>query len=206
MTLPDPPILVVTDRRQCLEPVEERAAALFRGGCRFLSLREKDMAPDARHALLERLVAIGKPFGARVGVHDDPAAALACGSALHLPAGGDIAAARSLMGPDATIGQSCHTRTEIAAAAAGGADYVTISPVFASASKPGYPPLTDIANLIADVRVPVLALGGITLDAVSRGLPARFAGIAVMGQAMTAPDPAAWFSELRTAWRASHKA
>jgi len=206
VTLPDPPILVITDRRQCGEPLEERAAALFRGGCRFLSLREKDMAQDARHALLQRLIAIGKPFGVTVGVHDDPAAALSCGSALHLPAGADIAAARALMGPTATIGQSCHTRAEIAAAAAGGADYVTIGPVFASASKPGYPPLANIADLVADVGVPVLALGGITLDAVLRGLPARFAGIAVMGQAMTAPDPAAWFTDLGMAWRTSHRA
>ena len=55
--LPYPPILVITDRMQCAEPLEVRAAALFRGGCRWLSLREKDLEPEQRRALLERLIA-----------------------------------------------------------------------------------------------------------------------------------------------------
>ena len=205
MILPDPPILVITDRRQCPEPLEDRVAALFRGGCRFLSLREKDMARDERRALLERLIGIGQPFGATVGVHDDPTAALSCGGTLHLPAGGDISAARSLLGENATIGQSCHNRAEVAAAVAGGADYVTISPIFASASKPGYAPLEDPANVIAGFTIPIFALGGIAHDTM-RGLPAGFAGVAVMGQAMTAPAPSAWFAALRTAWQFSRRA
>lgn len=205
MSLPDPPILVITDRRQCSEPLEDRATALFRGGCRFLSLREKDLARDSRNALLERLIATAKPYGATIGVHGDAAAALSHDCALHLPADGDIAAARKLLGPNATIGQSCHSRAEIAAAVAGGVDYVTIGPIFASTSKPGYPPLADVAGIGAGFAIPILALGGITVGTMP-SLPAGFAGIAVMGQAMTAPGPAAWFTELRTAWRASRRA
>ncbi len=205
MSLPDPPILVITDRRQCLESLEIRATALFQAGCRFLSVREKDMAREERRVLLKRLIAIGKIFGAAVGVHDDAAAAESCGSALHLPASGDIAAARRLLGRDAMIGQSCHNRAEIAAAAAGGADYVTVGPVFASASKLGYAPLTDIGGTIAGFAIPILALGGITTSTLP-SLTAGFAGVAVMGQAMTAPNPSAWFTELRTAWRSSRRA
>ncbi len=205
MSLPDPPILVITDRRQCPEPLEIRAASLFQAGCRFLSLREKDLARAERHALLGRLIAIGRPFGATVGVHDDLEAAESCSSALHLPADGDIAAARRLLGPDVTIGQSCHSRAEIAAAVAGGADYVTVGPVFTSASKPGYAPLANVGDTIAGFAIPILVLGGITTGTLPR-LPPGFAGIAVMGQAMTAPDPSAWFAEFRTAWRASHRA
>lgn len=205
MILPNPPILVITDRRQCPEPLQTRAVALFQGGCRFLSLREKDMVRDERRALLERLVAIGEIFGATVGVHDDAAAAESCGSALHLPASGDIAAARHLLGRDTMIGQSCHNRTEIAAAMAGGADYVTVGPVFASSSKLGYAPLNDVFDTIAGFTIPIFALGGITTGTLP-SLTAGFAGVAVMGQAMTAPDPSAWFTELRTAWRASHRA
>jgi len=203
--LPDPPILVITDRRQCPEPLETRAASLFQAGCRFLSLREKDMAREERRVILERLVAIGRSFGAAVGVHDDAAAAASCGSALHLPSDGDLAAARRLLGPDATIGQSCHNQTEISAAAAGGADYVTVGPIFATASKPGYAPLIDVGGTIVDLVIPVLALGGISTSTLPN-LPAGFAGVAVMGQAMIAPDPFAWFTELRTAWRPSHRA
>jgi thiamine-phosphate pyrophosphorylase len=205
VNLPAPPILVITDRQQCSEHLETRAASLFQAGCRFLSLREKDMAREERRALLEKLVAVGKSFGAKVGVHDDLAAAGSCGSALHLPANGDLAAARRLLGPGATIGQSCHNRAEIAAAMAGGADYVTVGPVFASASKPDYALLTDVGSAIAGFAIPILALGGIATGTLP-SLPVGFAGVAVMGQAMTAPDPSAWFTELKTAWRASRRA
>jgi thiamine-phosphate pyrophosphorylase len=203
--LPDPPILVITDRRQCPEPLEIRAASLFQAGCRFLSLREKDIAREERRALLEKLVAIGRSFGAEVGVHDDTAAARSCGSALHLPSDGDLVAARRLLGPHATIGQSCHNETEIAAAGTGGADYVTVGPIFATASKPGYAPLIDIGGTISGFALPILALGGITTSTLPN-LPTGFAGVAVMGQAMIAPDPFAWFTELRTAWRSFHRA
>ena len=190
------PILVITDRRQCADTLEERAVALFAGGCRFLSLREKDMEPDERLALLRRLSALGRMFGATVGVHGDIGAAQACQAALHLPANGDITGARRLLGSDALIGQSCHSRAEMLAAAAGGADYVTMGPVFASASKPGYAPAQDLAATIADISVSVLALGGITLDNLPL-LPAGFGGIAIMGAAMTAAAPQDWFGRLK---------
>jgi len=203
--LPNPPILVITDRRQCPEPLETRAASLFQAGCRFLSLREKDMAREERRALLDRLIAVGRPFGATIGVHDDLEAVASCGCALHLPADGDPTAARRLLGLGATIGQSCHSRAEIAAAVASGADYVTAGPVFASASKPNYPPLAETEAMVAGFAIPILALGGVTAATLPT-LPAGFAGVAVMGPAMTAPDPSTWFTEFRTAWRVSRKA
>ncbi len=200
MNLPDPPILVITDRRQCTEPLERRAAALFRGGCRFLSLREKDMAPAERLGLLGRLAQLGDIFGAAVAVHDDIAAAQACGTGLHLPARGDAAKARRLLGPEAVIGQSCHSRPELIAALNAGADYVTMGPVFASISKPGYGPAEDIAHSIAGLPLAILALGGIDEPTIG-GLPAGFAGIALMGAAMRAADPQAWFAGILAAWR-----
>ncbi len=89
MRLPEPPILVITDRRQARRPLEEVAEAAFAGGCRWLSLREKDLDPAARLALLRRLAAIGRGWGASVMVHADIEAARAAGAAgVHLPAGG----------------------------------------------------------------------------------------------------------------------
>ncbi|MDB5394993.1 MAG: thiamine phosphate synthase [Rhodospirillales bacterium] len=198
--LPRPPILLITDRKQCPESLEARAAALFRGGCRFLSLREKDMAPDERTALLGRLAALGRECGATVCVHDDIVAARACGTALHLPADGETARTRRLLGPDVLIGQSCHSRAEILAAAAGGADYVTMGPVFATASKPVYAPAENLTDAMAGIRLPILALGGITRDML-RNLPVGFSGLAVMGAAMTEADPEGWFAEIEAGWR-----
>ena len=168
--LPTPPILVITDRKQCPDGLEARAAALFHGGCRFLSVREKDLAPGERRALLIRLAALGREVGATMCVHDDIDAAGALGIALHLPAAGDAARARRTLGDLTLIGQSCHSRAEIRAAAAAGVDYVTIGPAFATASKPGYGPAADLGGMI------------------------------VMGAAMATPDPAGWFGALQAAW------
>src|SRR5665213_2974716 len=76
-------------------------ARLCRGGCRWLSLREKDLAAAERLALLQSLVELGRPYGAVVGVHDDVAAAAATEAALHLPDGVVPAEARRRLGAKA---------------------------------------------------------------------------------------------------------
>jgi len=206
IALPWPPILVITDRSQCAEPLEARAASLFRGGCRFLSLREKDMAPAERRALLERLILLARPFGATVGIHHDLDAALACNARLHLPSAADTQAARRALGPDRLIGKSCHTQAEIAAAARDGADYVTLSPFFPTASKPAYRSGLDLAGLnaiAAGSTLPVLALGGVTRTTLPRLAGSGVKGIAIMGEAMTAADPQGWFADIAYIWRSA---
>jgi len=185
------PILIITDRTQCAEPLEARAVALFRGGCRWLSVREKDLGPAERRALLERLIAIAAPFGATVGVHDDLDASVALGIPLHLPADGDVAAARRMLG-DVLLGKSCHDAADIAAA--GDADYVTLSPFFVSASKPGYGTDLDLRDVAAEAPLPVLALGGVTLATLPHLLGA--VGVAIMGEAMRVAEPEGWYAEI----------
>ncbi len=202
MTLPDPPILIITDRRQCAEPLEDRAAALFRGGCRWLSLREKDLPSQDRVALLRRLIAIAHPFGATVGIHDDLAAALACGAPLHLPAQADLRAARQALGPHILLGKSCHTPAELQAA--GDIDYATLSPVFPSAGKPGYGPAlgpAGIAAIAAKAAIRVVALGGITQFTLAQLAGTPIAGVSIMGEAMTIAEPAGWFAGILDVWR-----
>ncbi|HLG87458.1 MAG TPA: thiamine phosphate synthase [Alphaproteobacteria bacterium] len=204
MRLPEPPILVVTDRAQCPEPIEGRALALFQGGCRWLSLREKDLEAPARRALLEKLVAIGRDFGATIGVHDDCEAARSCGAALHLSAGGDPRQARRALGSSVLIGQSCHSAADLAAAAEGGANYATLGPVATTASKPGYRPALpprELGALAARAGLPVLALGGVTTENAARLVGWGFAGVAVMGEAMRTPVAQTWFGGLAEAIR-----
>jgi thiamine-phosphate pyrophosphorylase len=179
--------------------VEARAAALFRGGCRWLSLREKDMAPADRRSLLERLISIARPFGATVGVHDDLAAALACNVPLHLPSASDTTAARQALGAGRLIGKSCHSEADVAAAMNDGADYATFGPFFPTASKPDYRPSLDraaLSRIAAEAALPVLALGGVTRATLPELKGSGIKGIAVMGEAMRTPDAEAWFAEI----------
>ncbi len=55
MGIPWPPLLVITDRRQARIPLERLAGSVFAAGCRWLSVREKDLAPQARRDVLLRL-------------------------------------------------------------------------------------------------------------------------------------------------------
>ncbi len=138
VSLPAPPLLIISDRSQARAPLAEVSAAAFGAGGRWLMLREKDLEAAARLALLKDLIALGAPYGAAVTVNTDLAAAEAAGAAgVHLPAGGDPAAARAALGAEALIGYSAHDEREAMAAAAAGADYVTLSPFFVRARKPG---------------------------------------------------------------------
>jgi thiamine-phosphate pyrophosphorylase len=194
--LPVPPVLVITDRRQAKRPLEEIAAALFAGGCRWLSLREKDLPPAERRALLQHLVARGKECGATVTIHDDLDAAATLGTGIHLPADGSVAAARRVLGAGALIGISAHRADEIVRAAAVGADYATLSPIFLSASKPDYGPALGLAALRGPWPLPVLALGGVDAGNAAACCDAGASGIAVMGEAMRAASPSDFMADL----------
>jgi thiamine-phosphate pyrophosphorylase len=195
LPLPAPPVLLITDRRQARRPLAEVVAAALEAGCRWVSVREKDLAAPQQVALAHQIVGVAEPFAASVLLHGDPRLAAAAGCAgVHLPAGGDVKAARTLLRPGAWVSISTHGLEEALAAAHAGADAVTLSPIFASASKPGYGPalgLERLGEVAARSPIPVIALGGIEDEAHVRAcLKAGAAAVAVMGAAMRAADPA----------------
>ena len=206
MKLPDPPLLVISDRTQARGPLIEIAAAAFAGGCRWFSLREKDLPAAERRALLAGLVALGGRYGAVVMAHDEIDAVEAIGAAgVHLPGGGDVAAARRRL-PHILIGASTHSTAEAAAQLRAGADYVTLSPIFLTESKPGYGPALGLDALVAAANAapgPVIALGGIGPKNAAQCLSAGACGIAMMGEIMRAADPETAVRSLLAAMRNS---
>jgi thiamine-phosphate pyrophosphorylase len=190
--LPDPPLLVISDRSQARRPLLDIAGAAFSGGCRWFSLREKDLAADERRDLLSRLVALGHRFGATVTAHQDIEAVRAAGAdGVHLPGGADAAAARARL-PHGLIGASAHSAAEAAALLGAGADYVTLSPIFLTESKPGYGPALGLdAVRAAAASGPIIALAGIDEHNAAGCMAAGASGVAVMGGIMRAADPEA---------------
>ncbi|MGW4466493.1 thiamine phosphate synthase [Micromonospora sp. NPDC004704] len=177
-------MVVVTDRRQTNRPLHEVIRAAVDGGARWVLLREKDLPRDERLALAERLREVLVPAGGTLVVAGpDPLG----GTAVHLPAAGPYPPPELPL-----VGRSCHDLTELGRLST--EDYVTLSPIFPSPSKPGYgPPLhpVGLARLVRRTPVPVLALGGVTgPDHVAACLAAGAAGVAVMGAVMRADDPA----------------
>ncbi len=190
--LPAPALLVISDRGRAGDLIEAATLA-FRGGCRHLMLREKDIDTIALAEIGARLRVAAQPFGAMVVVNGDVDAAMAAGlQGVHLPQGHSVRAARSAIGEDGLIGVSAHSMAEAVAAEAQGADYITISPVFESASKPGYGPAlgpAGLAPIARAVSLPVYALAGVSAENAADCLAAGAAGIAVMGGVMGAVDP-----------------
>ncbi len=194
MKLPDPPFLPVTDRRQARRPLQDIVAAALAAGCRWVSLREKDLPQHEQILLARALAPLAQAHGATLMLHGEAALAKAAGAdGVHLPSDSDAAAARGLIGPGKLIGVSIHTVTEAAAIDPAVVDYVLAGPAFETASKPGYGPeigrkgFFDIARA---ARVPVLAIGGINAARVAEVIAAGCAGVTVMGGVMRAFDPA----------------
>lgn len=193
MKLPDPPLLLVTDRQQARLPLAEVVTAALLAGCRWVSVREKDLSADDQIALVRTLQPTARRHGARLTVHGGAALAQACGAdGVHLPAGSDAARSRALLGANKLIGVSIHTITEAEAIDPGTVDYAIAGPAFETASKPGYGPeigRKGLAEIARAARVPVLAIGGINVARVAEVLAAGPAGVAVMGGVMRATDP-----------------
>jgi|SRR4051812_36124236 thiamine-phosphate pyrophosphorylase len=192
--LPVPGLLVISDRSQAKRPLLTIAEAAFRGGCRWFSLREKDLPAEERRVLLARLVALGHRYGATVTAHEDIEAVIATGAdGVHLPAGAGPAAARARL-PDALIGASTHSPAEAVTLLKAGADYVSLSPIFLTDSKPGYGPALGLEALrMASTagKGPVIALAGIDETNAGQCIAAGASGVAVMGEIMRSADPEA---------------
>jgi thiamine-phosphate pyrophosphorylase len=169
-----------------------RAAA--EAGCQLIQVREKDLSACDLAAFVRRAVAAAQPHGARVLVNDRLDVALAAGAGgVHLRSGSMPAREvrrllARLLPPDRAreflVGASTHSLAEVEAAAAGGADFVVCGPVYAPTSKNAAGPLLGLdrfAEICRRVRLPVLALGGVTAENFREPLAAGAVGVAGIG-------------------------
>jgi thiamine-phosphate pyrophosphorylase len=190
-----PRVVLLTDRRQ-LPPgrsLRGTVRACAGAGLGAVVVREHDLAPADRRALVADLADLDGllVLSSRI---DDPAAA-----GVHLAA----AQPRGTVRPGHRFGRSCHDAGEVGAAATEGADWATLSPFAASASKPGHgPPVPGPEwEAATGAGLPVLALGGVDADNAGRARDAGAHGVAVMGAVMRALDPAAVVRRLLAAVR-----
>jgi thiamine-phosphate pyrophosphorylase len=191
--LPVPPLLLVTDRSQTRLPLEDIVAHACAAGCRWVSVREKDLPAGEQIALARKLTPITQDYGARLTLHGDAALARAAGvDGAHLSATGDAAAARATLGKHVLVGISIHGAKEARGLDPAVVDYAIAGPAFLTASKPGYGPALGADGLAAICRaapVPVIAIGGIEAENVGDVIKAGVAGIAVMGSVMRSAEP-----------------
>ena len=151
-----------------------RSRIALDGGLRLIQLREKDWPLARQRDLGEALLALARPYGARVVLNGTPANARAFGfDGVHWTSA--ALAAATERPSDLICSASCHTRDELAKAAALALDFALVGPVHPTPTHPGATVLgwDGFEALVTDTAVPVFALGGLErtdLDtAIARG-------------------------------------
>jgi thiamine-phosphate pyrophosphorylase len=191
---------VTADGLQDSEGIAARAGQLLGAAPGYLQLRAKGATARAMHAAAQRLLALCRSAGVPFCVNDRLDVALAVGAdAVHLGQDdlplADACRVRAQVGrPDLVIGFSTHSLAQARAAAEGGADYIGFGPVFGTASKANPDPTvgtSQLAEVCRLVRVPVVAIGGVTLDNVAEVARAGATAAAVIAAVASAADPTA---------------
>jgi len=182
------------------EPDTRRLVAKVRlalaGGAAAVQYRNKPAGPALRRLQAAALTTVCREAGVPLIVNDDLPLALEVGAAgVHLGReDGELADARSRLGPGKLLGASCYDRIDLAVAAAGGgADYVAFGAMFASSTKPSArrAPLALLEEARRRAGLPVVAIGGITLDNAGAVVAAGADGLAVITALFAADDIAA---------------
>jgi thiamine-phosphate pyrophosphorylase len=172
------------------------ARALLDGGARIVQVRGKRLGSGPLLDLCDTVVRLAAPYGARVIVNDRPDLARLSGAAGVHVGQDDLppAEARAIVGPDAIVGCSTHTVTQIETARTEPVSYVAIGPVFGTRTKDtGYQAVgLDLVATAARLAAgrPVVAIGGITLDTAASVIAAGASAVAVIRD-LLAGDPAA---------------
>lgn len=179
-------LYAVTDRRWLKEgetlskPVED----LLKAGVTCVQLREKNAEEELFLQEARELQQLCVRYGVPLIINDRPDIAKAVQAAgVHVGLS-DMAVerARALLGEDFIIGSSAHNVQEAKAAEAAGADYIGCGAVFGSETKKDVITLSveELRNICQAVKIPVVAIGGITLENVSKLIGTGIAGTAVV--------------------------
>jgi thiamine-phosphate pyrophosphorylase len=193
--MPDFPggVYAITFETADTEKLLTRIDAALAGGVAAVQYRDKSDDVARRHEQASELAALCRRYGAPLIVNDDLRLAdLAGADGVHLGReDSSLREARIILGPGKFIGASCYGSVELALdAQAAGADYVAFGSFFASPTKPAAPRAS--LDLLRDagpvIRVPMVAIGGITLANAPQLIDAGADAIAVLSALFDAPD------------------
>ena len=189
-------LTLVTDRTQTRG--RDLAALVIQcvvAGLPAVQVREKDLQAAELAALCRQLRGATREHGSMLIVNDRADVALAVGAdaVQRTHASLSVAEIRTVVDKRLSIGASVHSRDDALAAEAEGADWIVFGPVYDTASKRQYGPPQGLAKLetvARAVRIPVIAIGGITPERVAEVRAAGAHGVAAISAILTAESPA----------------
>ena len=190
----DFPLYLVTDRTQTGgRPMVPLLRQAISAGLRAIQLREKDLDAAVLIDLAHDVLNLQRGATGQLLINDRVDVAMTLGNAgVHLRSDSlPVSVTRKLIGPDRLIGVSAHTVDEVGRAEAEGADFVVLGPIYDTPSKRqfgaplGIRPLEEAATRY---RLPVLAIGGITVSRVREVRRAGAFGVAVVSSILGSAD------------------
>jgi thiamine-phosphate pyrophosphorylase len=173
----------ITDRKVSGLSYEDMTRKVLRKGVRWIQFREKE---TSRHEIYQnaiRLRRLTKDHDAILIINDFPDIAMCTGAdGVHL--GQDdlpLKEARKIMGRDRVIGISTHSPEQAAEAESDGADYIGFGPLFATLTKDAGQPkgIAMLREIRKRVHIPVVAIGGISLENINSVLQTGVNAVAV---------------------------
>lgn len=186
-------LYAVTDRAWTgKQTLYEQVEAALVGGATCVQLREKALKHDDFLREARQMRALCSRFGVPLMINDNVEIALACGAdGVHVGQEDmDAKRIRDLAGGDFIIGVTAKTVPQAIAAQEAGADYLGSGAVFGTTTKPGAKPMTlDLLTEIAHAaEIPVVAIGGICRENISRLAGTGVCGAAVVSGIFAAAD------------------
>ena len=162
-----PHLYAITDPVKYGENFEETLKRVLEKGVRMVQLREKEKDAKDYYELALRVRKITEQFSALLFINDRVDIALAVSAdGVHLPRNGLPPSVVKRIAPKLLVGYSAHSLEEALFAQEEGADFITLSPIFKTASHPEVEPLglSYLREVSSKLKIPVYALGGITWE------------------------------------------
>jgi thiamine-phosphate pyrophosphorylase len=186
-------LYAITDDALLAHRLLPAVQAALSGGCRWVQYRSKCTDAQQRHREAAQLVELCRTHNASLLINDDVALAKAVGAdGVHLGQEDmPLTEARRVLGSHAIIGITCHNSLALAhTAQQDGANYVAFGRFFSSSTKQSAPPadLSVLRAAKAQLAIPVVAIGGITLDNAPSVLQEGADLLAVVGDLFSAQN------------------
>ena len=188
--------------RTLAQQVEEA----LRGGVTMVQLREKELQGEALEQEAREILAICRQYGVPLLINDDVMLAKKIGAdGVHVGQDDMSAAkARELLGEDAIIGVTARTVEQAVAAQEAGADYLGSGAVFGTSTKKDAKPMDPayFQQICESVSIPVVAIGGVTLDNIRELEGRKMSGFAIVSGIFAAEDIE---TRTRDLWKAAQE-
>ncbi len=186
--------VLITDRKVCDIKLTDIIKQAIEGGIGTVQLREKDLCTGDLYSLAKEIRGITNEKGVNLIINDRVDIAIAVNAdGVHLGWQSlEIGIVRKMVGSDKLIGYSAHSLEEAERAENSGVDYISISPVFDTVKRDYFiKPLGvgEIVKIKERINIPVIALGGINENNVSKVLNNGADGIAVISAILQSGNP-----------------